>query len=142
MQIIEAKINAGPNGIKQNFSSSFLVSSNFLFLISSTTFFKDQIKTPTVTGKTKKKYDKARTPYERKSHGTNERRGEEKKPCVSERITRPHRITGKYPKIPKKALQSHEPRKHFMSFPPPSGEFFCTKMPTRYARCHFGAEKW
>ena len=25
---------------------------------------------------------------------------------------------------------------------PPSGEFFCPKMPTRYARCHFGAEKW
>lgn len=59
----------------------------------------------------------------RKSHGTNERRGEEKKPCVSKRITRPHRITEKYPKIPKKALQSHETREHFMSFPPPSGEF-------------------
>ena len=57
----------------------------------------------------------------RKSHGTNEKRGKEKKPGVSERITRPHRITGKYPKIPKKALQTHETREHFMSLPPPSG---------------------
>ncbi|MBQ9834687.1 MAG: hypothetical protein IJO34_00005, partial [Akkermansia sp.] len=53
-----------------------------------------------------------------------------------------HRIGGKYPKIPKKTLPPPETREYFMKLSPPSGEFFCPKMPTRYARWQFGAEKW
>ena len=59
-----------------------------------------------------------------KSHGTNERRGKEKKTYSPEGISRPHRIAGKYPEIPQKAHQSHETREHFMNHSHPIRRIF------------------